>query len=112
MPAAQTSDSPSKDSTNLAATTSFAVTVKAREDSWILVTADGKTSPSETMKAGSERTFRAEKDVTIKAGNSGVLDFQFNGKKLDTGGAIGEVKTITFGPGGMVAKPVAPPQTQ
>ncbi len=80
----------------------FAVAVQAHAESWISITADGKTAPSEVLTAGSERVIRGRKEVTIKAGNAGGLDFRFNGKKLDAGGQLGEVKTITFGPGGMV----------
>jgi len=47
----------------------------------------------------------------VKAGNAGALDFRFNGKKLDTGGQLGQVKTVTFGPDGMVPTAPAAPST-
>jgi len=43
----------------------------------------------------------------VKAGNAGGVDFQFNGKKVDTGAKYGEVKTVIFGPTGMITS--APP---
>lgn len=98
-------DSPSQ---NLApaAPGEFTVVVQAREECWISITADGKTADSELLSAGSERTVRGQKEVIVKAGNAGAVDFQFNGKKLETGAKYGDVKTVTFGPGGMV--PLAP----
>jgi cytoskeleton protein RodZ len=89
----------------------FTVVVKTREDSWVKVTSDGKTNSSELLTAGSERTFRARKEIVVKAGNAGGIDLQFNGKKLDTKGEYGEVKTVTFGPQGIVPNAPAPPET-
>ncbi len=89
----------------------FTVVIQAREESWILITADGKTGPSELLTVGSERVIRGQKEVIIKTGNAGGIDFRFNGKKLDTGGQFGEVKTVTFGPDGMVPNAPPPPST-
>jgi hypothetical protein len=87
------------------------VVLHAREQSWVSITADGKTVPSEVLAAGDERTVRGRKEISVKTGNSGGIDFRFNGKKLDTGGTSGEVKTVTFGPGGMLPSAPAPPST-
>jgi cytoskeletal protein RodZ len=89
----------------------FTVVLHAREESWVSITADGKTVPSEVLAAGDERTVRGRKEISVKTGNSGGIDFRFNGKKLDTGGTSGEVKTVTFGPGGMLPSAPAPPST-
>lgn len=87
----------------------FNVVVHAREESWVEITADGKAIPSELLPAGSERTVRGQREIVVKAGNAGGVDFRFNGKKLDTGGQYGEVKTLVFGPGGMLANAPASP---
>ena len=87
----------------------FLVVIHAREESWISVTVDGKFSGSEVLVAGSDRTFRAQRDVSIKAGNSGALDFQLDGKTLQVGGAYGEVKSVTIGHGGVIPSPTQPP---
>ncbi|MFZ0798106.1 MAG: helix-turn-helix domain-containing protein [Terriglobales bacterium] len=89
----------------------FTVVIQAREESWISVTADGKTVPSEILAAGSERAITGRQEIIIKVGNAGGIDFRFNGKKLATGGELGEVKTVTFGPGGMVPNAPSPPST-
>ncbi len=87
----------------------FTVVIHAREDSWVTITADGKTSPSELLAAGSERSIQGRREIIVRAGNSGGIDFRFNGKKVDTGGTSGEVKSVTFGPGGMLPSAPSPP---
>jgi cytoskeleton protein RodZ len=86
----------------------FAVVVRTREESWISIRADGKTVPSELLPAGSERSIVGRKEVIVRMGNAGGVDLQFNGKKVEGGGEFGEVKTVTFGPRGVVpSAPVA-----
>lgn len=89
----------------------FTVVIRAREDSWISITADGGTVFSELLIAGSERSVRGRKEITVKAGNAGGIDFRLNGNKLDTGGESGEVRTFTFGPRGILPNAPAPPPT-
>jgi len=86
----------------------FAVVVRTREESWISIRADGKTVPSELLPAGSERSILGRKEVVVRMGNAGGVDLQFNGKKVEGEGEFGEVKTVTFGPRGVVpSAPVA-----
>jgi cytoskeleton protein RodZ len=85
----------------------FTVVIRAREESWTTITADGKTISSELLPAGSERAVRGRKEITVRTGNAGGVDFRFNEKKVDIGGDYGEVKTVTFGPRGIL--PIAPP---
>jgi len=89
----------------------FTVVIQAREDSWISITADGRTVSSELMAAGTERAVQGRKQVIVKSGNAGGTDFLFNGKKLDIGGEFGEVKLITFGPHGILQNAPEPPST-
>ena len=89
----------------------FTVVIRAREESWVSITADGKAISSELLPAGSERTVRGRKEITVKAGNAGGVDFRFNGQKLDIGGESGEVKVGTFGPRGILPNAPAPPST-
>lgn len=80
----------------------FTVVIHAREDSWISITADGKTSLSEILATGTERAIQGRKEVTVKIGNAGGVELRFNGQKVAAGGEFGEVRTVTFGPKGMV----------
>jgi cytoskeleton protein RodZ len=89
----------------------FTVAIQAREESWVSITADGKARSSELLATGNERAIRGRKEIIIKVGNAGGVDFRFNGKKLETGGEFGEVKTVTFGPGGLVPNAPAPTTT-
>jgi len=89
----------------------FTVVLQAREQSWISVTVDGKSTPSELLEAGSEFTIHGRKQVVVKVGNAGGIDFRLNGKKLAVGGEFGEVKTVTIGPAGLVLEPSTPPPT-
>jgi cytoskeleton protein RodZ len=83
-------------------TTQFSLLIKAHDDSWITITSDGKALPSELMLAGSERTIQGMKEIIVKAGNAGGVDFQLNGESVHSAGESGEVKTFTFGPRGVV----------
>lgn len=97
--------------TSAAAPGEFTVVIQAREESWVSITADGKAISSELLPAGSERTVRGRKEIIVKAGNAGGVDFRLNGQKLDIGGESGEVKTVTFGPRGILPNAPAPPST-
>ena len=88
---------------------SFVVRIKARQDAWILITADGKKRSEETLGAGAEKLIKAAKQVVLRTGNSGALDLEFNGEKLPTQGALGEVKTLEFGPSGLEVTVSNPP---
>ncbi len=79
----------------------FTVVILAREDSWLSITVDGKSTFADTLVAENQRAVHGQKEVVIKTGNTGALDFVFNGKKLTPQGDYGEVKTLTFGPGGL-----------
>ena len=87
----------------------FSVLIQAREQSWVSIIVDGTSSASELLEAGSERTVHGRKQVVVRAGNAGGVDFRLNGKKLDVGGNFGEVKTVTIGPAGLVPSASAPP---
>lgn len=79
----------------------FNVHIAAREDSWVSITADGKILMQDTISAGTEKSVKANKQIIIRTGNAGALDFAFNGEKLPTQGEVGEVKTLEFGPDGL-----------
>jgi cytoskeleton protein RodZ len=90
---------------NASATTSDSVRVliRAREDAWLLIMADGKEIMRDTLLAESQRLVTARSELIIKAGNVGALEFWFNGKKLSTQGDLDQVKTLSFDATGLVA---------
>ena len=81
---------------------SFHILIRAREDSWVSVIADGKTIMQDTLLAEGQRYIAAEKEILVKAGNVGGLEFWFNGQKLPLQGDPDQVKTLTFDPRGLV----------
>ena len=89
----------------------FSIDVHCREESWVLVTIDGKTLPSEILYPGSQRNLRAQRQIIVKTGNAGGVDFRFNGTKIDSSGQLGEVKTLTFGPQGLLPNAPTLPAT-
>jgi cytoskeleton protein RodZ len=88
----------------------FVVVVKAREDSWISIAADGQRVMQDTLIASAEKNVSAQQQVVIRAGNVGALDFFFNGRKLPSQGDYGEVRTLTFDSNGVVPPPKTPPE--
>ena len=79
----------------------FHVLIKAREDSWVAITADGKQIVQDTLAAPAEQSIEARDQIVIKTGNVGALEISFNGKKLAPQGGYNQVKTLTFDPNGL-----------
>jgi cytoskeleton protein RodZ len=80
---------------------SFTVRVRAREDSWVSITADGNRIMMDTLVAPAERSVEARSSVVVRAGNVGALDFWFNGAKLPPQGDYDEPKTLSFAGNGL-----------
>jgi hypothetical protein len=88
---------------------SMMLTVRATENSWISITADGQPLTQETLIAPAHPTFRASHDFVVKVGNAAAVTFLWNGQELPAQGGEGEVKTLVFDSNGMRA--VSPSQT-
>jgi len=83
--------------------------IKVREDSWMSIAADGKQIMRGTMAAATEQSVHAAREIVVKSGNAGAVDFEFNGTKLPVQGNPGEVKTLIFDAAGLHPAPAAPP---
>ena len=79
----------------------FIVLIKAREDSWVSITADGKQLLEQLLVAPVEKSVEARNEIVIKAGSIGALEFSFNGNRLPVQGDYEEVKTLTFDANGL-----------
>jgi cytoskeleton protein RodZ len=90
---------------SVAGSGAFLVLIKAREDSWLSITADGKQIMQDTLIAPAEKSIAAQKEIVIKAGNVGALDFVFNGHRLPSQGDYGEVRAMTFDANGLRPPP-------
>ena len=80
---------------------SFSVLVKASEDSWISITADGKPVFEDTLEPSTEKSVEGHSEIVVKAGNLGGLEFWFNGKRLAVQGEEAEVRELTFDANGL-----------
>jgi len=72
------------------------VKIHANQDSWISITADGKTIMKGTLSAASEKAVRAKDKVVVVLGNVGGVEVSYNGKPIENLGKGAEVKKITF----------------
>ena len=95
----QTATSPTADGatdTRPLATGEFVVLVKARQDSWVSVTADGKDVMNGTLTAAAQRSVHARDRVVLKVGNLPGLEISYNGKALEIPATDNKVRTLTF----------------
>ena len=84
------------------------LTLRASENSWVSITADGQPLTEETLIAPAHPTFRASQNFVVKVGNAAAVSFLWNGQEIPAQGGEGEVKTLVFDANGM--RPAAPSQ--
>lgn len=80
----------------------FVVLVRAKEDSWISLQADGKITWEGFLKANKQRFVRAGKRVILTTNNAGGLVVRHNGRIVGGLGSESEVRTLTFTTAGLV----------
>jgi cytoskeleton protein RodZ len=80
----------------------FFVVIKAKEDAWISVVADGRRVSHGTLRANKQRFIRADQQIILTTGNAGGIDVSFNGKALGAIGSESEARTLMFTPTGQV----------
>ena len=75
------------------------VSVNLKEQSWMRVIVDGKTQFEGNFPKGKQQTWKAKKQLTLRAGNAGAVSVSFNQGKPKILGTPGNVKEVTFTPG-------------
>lgn len=70
------------------------VGVTLKESSWIQVIADGKTTFEGTLEEGSKRTWTAQQELTVKAGNAGGVLVSVNQQEAKKMGKPGKVEQL------------------
>jgi cytoskeletal protein RodZ len=75
---------------------SVRVDMTLTEQSWIRVVADGKTEFEGVLPEGSQRTWEADKQLTLRAGNAGGVMVSLNDSQPKPLGDPGSVEEITF----------------
>lgn len=68
--------------------------VTLKEKSWIRVIADGKTAFEGELPQGTQRTWKAQSELTVKAGNAGVVMVSVNEEAATQMGAPGKIKEV------------------
>jgi len=80
----------------------FVVLVKAKEDSWVSIVADGKSVMQRVLIADRQKKVKAAKQIVVRTGNAGGIDVTFNGKSLGAIGNENEPRTLTFNSAGLI----------
>jgi cytoskeleton protein RodZ len=75
--------------------------IRATENSWVSVTADGQRVSNETLIAPAHTSVRANREIVARVGNAAGVIFLWNGKEIPAEGAEAEVKTFVFDAEGM-----------
>ena len=75
---------------------SLTLVIRASENSWISVLADGQLVTQETLIAPANTSVRATRQITVRIGNAAGISFLFNGQEVPTQGEESEVKTVIF----------------
>ena len=79
----------------------FVLLVRAKESSWLSITADGRVVMEGTLAAADIREVRAKKSVVLKLGNAAGVEVTYNHTVLPPLGRAKEVKTVVFTPEGL-----------
>lgn len=85
------------------------VVIAAREDSWVQVTAGGKTAFIGTLKANDSKSFSSDGPVRVRTGNAGGIDISLNGKTLESLGPSGQIRSVSLTAEGPQFAPKTPP---
>ena len=74
----------------------YALSVKARELTWLMVTVDNNDPVEVLLREGEGKSWFADTKITVVAGNAGGVDLTFNGKPVKSLGPSGKVVTKIF----------------
>jgi cytoskeleton protein RodZ len=75
---------------------SFVVHVRATQDAWVQIVADGKLVSEGVLVPPAEKRVPAAKEVVIKTGNAAGVEVSFNGQPLPTLGEENQMATVTL----------------
>lgn len=95
-PSSQDTSQPSSQTQNQAPPVEVNVSIKQK--SWLRVISDGKTVYQDTLSKGETKTWTAQKQLTLKAGNAGGVVVEYNQQSPKPLGQPGQVKEITYSP--------------
>lgn len=84
---------------------SFTLVIRAAENSWLSIVADGQPVRQETLIAPAHTSVHATREVVVKVGNAAGVSFLFNGKEIAPQGNEAEPKTLVFDSSGLKTGP-------
>ena len=90
------------------ASTTLTLVIRASENSWISVLADGQLVTQETLIAPANTSVRASRQITVRIGNAAGVSFLFNGQEVPPEGGESEVRTVVFDASGFRSLPAQP----
>jgi cytoskeleton protein RodZ len=70
--------------------------LSANEKTWLSITSHGKVIFSGILEASQSKTLKGGEVATMKIGNAGGVDIQWNGKSIGPIGPRGQVRTVRF----------------
>jgi cytoskeletal protein RodZ len=85
--------------------------IRASENSWVSVLADGQVVTQETLIAPANTSVHASRQITVRVGNAAGISFLFNGQEVPAQGDEAEVRTVVFDASGFKSVPTQPPPT-
>ncbi len=72
------------------------VEISAKDNCWVMGWIDGNSTKQKLLSKGDEIEFKFKQNLKLKVGNLGGIDIFYDGKKVDTNGKSGQVKTLNF----------------
>jgi cytoskeletal protein RodZ len=72
------------------------VEIKVKEDCWVRVVADGKTTFEGVLPRGTHRVWQADRSLTVRAGNAGGVYVAVNNANAKQLGLPGKVEEVTY----------------
>jgi cytoskeleton protein RodZ len=93
-------------------TGSLALVIRATENSWVSVLADGQLVTQETLIAPAHTSVHATGEISVRIGNAAGVTFLWNGQEIPAQGAEAEVKTFVFDSTGMHVSSASPSSAQ
>ncbi len=82
--------------TNASQTAGVDLRIAVTQPCWLSVTVDGKRVLYNTLPPGSVREFRADKEISLRAGNAGGIVATIDGKQIGSLGREGQVEDRVF----------------
>lgn len=75
---------------------SVEVSLTFKEQSWVRIVTDGRMAFEGMMQEGAQRSWSADEQVVVRAGNAGGVLVALNGGEAKALGAPGDVEEVTF----------------